>query len=265
MARCLRCLTLLLAFALNLPLQAQETSAGKTQRIATRDGVTVPIYARWRNDAVASVVLFSGGGGGYGAIGPDGWPGSGNFLIRTGKRWASHPFNVIMVGRPSDGIDLSLGAMRAGKEHAADNQAIFRAIRRESPLPIWLVGTSMGTISVAAAAIQDDEALLAGIVLSSSITSYKIPGAVPRQALEQIRLPTLILHHEQDACWACQPYEAKRIEGQLKNAPLRKTLWVSGGNEPSGSPCEAFHYHGFIGVEEQTVDLIARWILQPAE
>lgn len=261
----IRILLLLLMFAFNLPLRAQETPAGKTQRIATREGVTVPIYAIWKENAVATVVLFSGGGGGYGAIGPDGWPGSGNFLIRTGKRWAAHPFNVVMVGRPSDGIDLSLGGVREGREHAADNQAIFQTIRRGSALPIWLVGTSMGTISVTAAAIQDDEELLAGIVLSSSITAYKIPGAVPRQDLEKIRVPALVLHHEQDACWACQPHEAKNIEARLNNAPHKKTLWVSGGEEPRGNPCEAFHYHGFIGREAQTVDQIAGWILKPEE
>jgi len=63
---------------------------GEVQRIATRAGVDVPIYAYWRDDAVASVVLFSGGAGGYGQIGADGWPTGGNFLIRTGKRWARH-------------------------------------------------------------------------------------------------------------------------------------------------------------------------------
>ena len=256
---------LLLAFALQTPAAAQEALVGTTQRIATRDGVTVPIYVVRRADAVATLVLFSGGGGGYGQIGADGWPTSGNFLIRTGKIWVKHPFNVVMVGRPSDRIDLELGGIRTGDEHATDNQAIFKAIKQENPLPLWLLGTSMGTISVATAAIRDEQRLLAGIVLSSSIVAYKIPGAVPSLDLEKIRVPTLVFHHEDDACWACKAHEAKRIETQLTNAPIRKTLLVNGGSGATGNTCGAFHHHGYVGMEEQAVDLIAGWILKPSE
>lgn len=165
---------------------AQGTPTGEVTRVATRENVTVPIYAYWQNDAVATVVLFSGGAGGYGAIGEDGWPAGGNFLIRTGKRWVSHAFNIVMIGRPSDGIDLSSGNVRIGDEHAADNAAILKVIKQRSPVPIWVVGTSMGTISAAAAAIRDEGNLIAGVVLTSAIVAYKVPGAVPRQPLENV-------------------------------------------------------------------------------
>ena len=263
-----RILIVLFSLAWGGVLHAQETGVGEVQRVTTREGVSVPIYTFWRKDAVATVLLFSGGGGGYGRIGEDGWPGSGNFLIRTGKRWATHPFNLVMVGRPTDGIDLSLGGVRAGEEHAADNRAIFKAIKQKSALPIWLVGTSMGTISAAAAVIQDSEApenLVAGVVLTSSITAYKIPGAVPKQSLEKIRVPTLVVHHEDDACRITQAHEAKQIASELKNAPIKKTILVNGGTGATGNPCEAMHYHGFIGMENEAVDLIAAWILRPTE
>jgi pimeloyl-ACP methyl ester carboxylesterase len=261
----MRTLAVLFSLACCGLLRAQEVGIGEEQRVATREGVSVPIYTYWRNDALATLVLFSGGAGGYGKIGADGWPGSGNFLIRTGKRWAGYPFNVVMVGRPSDGIDLALGGVRTGEKHNADNVAIFREIKRKSSLPIWVIGTSMGTISTAAAAIQDSENLVSGVVLTSSIVAYKVPGAVPKQALEKIRVPTLVVHHENDACWACRPHEAKNISDDLKNAPVRKTVFVSGGSGASGDPCEAMHHHGFVGVENETVDMIAAWIIKPEE
>jgi len=244
---------------------APEPAAGAVERVATRPGVSVPIYAYWQAAARATVVLFSGGAGGYGPIGADGWPAGGNFLIRTGKHWAGYPFNLVMIGRPSDGIDLSLGGVRIGKLHAADNLAVFKAIKERSPLPIWVVGTSMGTISATAAAIADDEGLIAGLVLTSTIAAYKVPGAVPRQDLEKIRVPTLIVHHDGDACWACSPHEVKKIAGELTNAPIKRTFFVSGGEGAAGDPCEPMHHHGFVGVREKTVDLIARWILAPQE
>jgi len=261
----LRIFALLTALLLNGMLCAQELLAGEVQRVATREGVSVPIYTYWRKDAVATVVLFSGGGGGYGQIGEDGWPNGGNFLIRTGKHWADYPLNIVMIGRPTDGIDLSLGGVRTGEKHAADNVAIFRAIKLKSQLPIWLVGTSMGTISAAAAAIQDNENLVSGVVLTSSIVAYKIPGAVPTQQLEKIRVPVLVFHHQGDACSACRPYEAKNIDGKLKNAPIKKTIFVSGGSGAAGDPCEPMHYHGFVGMRDEAVDLVATWIISPKE
>lgn len=246
-------------------LNAQQNKVGEEQRVATRDGVNVAIYAYWNDAALATVVLFSGGAGGYGKIAEDGWPAGGNFLIRTGKHWASHPFNVVMVGRPTDGIDLAHGGVRTGDKHAADNVAIFKAIKLKSPAPIWVVGTSMGTISAAAAAIQDKENLIAGVVLTSSIVAYKIPGAVAKQDLEKIRVPTLVLHHENDACWACRPHEVKSMAGDLKNAPIRKTIFVSGGSGATGDPCEPLHHHGYVGMQNEAVDLVAAWIISPTE
>lgn len=261
----LRALALISVLIFTNYVHAHEVGAGEVLRVDTREGVSVPIYTVWRNDAVATVVLFSGGAGGYGKIGEDGWPASGNFLIRTGRRWASYPFNVVMVGRPSDGIDLSSGNVRTGDAHAIDNTAIFKAIRLRSQQPIWVVGTSMGTISATAAAIQDSENLISGVVLTSSIVAYKIPGAIPKQSLEKIRVPTLVLHHEDDACWACRPHEAKNIASALINAPKKKTIIVSGGSGAIGNPCEPMHHHGFVGMQDEAVDLVAGWILNPIE
>jgi pimeloyl-ACP methyl ester carboxylesterase len=247
------------------PSHAADIGAGTVMRVDTRAGIDVPLYTVWRSDAVATVILFSGGGGGFGKIGEDGWPASSNFLIRTGKLWAAHPFNVVMVGRPSDGIDLRDGAVRIGENHAADNRSIFKAVKLKSNLPIWVVGTSMGTMSAAAAAIQDNEKLVSGVVLTSSVTSYKRVGAVPTQDLARIRVPTLVVHHEKDACKICAPHEVSYITSGLKNAPIKKTVLVSGGSGQSGDPCEPMHYHGFVGMEKEAVDMIAAWIVHPAD
>ena len=71
--------TFVLAAALLFPdyLYAQEVGAGEVLRVDTHEGVSVPIYTYWQTNAVATVVLFSGGAGGYGQIGEDGWPADG--------------------------------------------------------------------------------------------------------------------------------------------------------------------------------------------
>ena len=238
-----------------------EIQLGNVIKVDTR-GVFVPIYATWKKDAVATVVLYSGGGGGYGKIGEDGWPSSQNFLIRSAKIFAAHPFNVVLVGRATDVTDLD-GIARTSENHDQDNQAIFRAIKLKSAAPIWLIGTSMGTISVAAAAIRNGGPNIAGIVLTSSVTSYSVRGAVPAQDLDKIKVPALVVHHQRDACKKCTPYEAKNIADSMKNSAIKKTVLVDGGSGQSGDPCQALHYHGFIGMEKEVVDLIAAWVKNP--
>ena len=255
------CLMLFAALTSSGAAHADEVRRGDVARVQTR-GVDVPIYAVWKEGAVATVVLYSGGAGGYGRIGEDGWPTSGNFLIRSARLFAAHPFNLVLVGRATDVADLD-GGTRIGDDHNQDNQAIFRAVKARSAAPIWLVGTSRGAISAAAAAIRDGGHHIAGLVLTSSVTSYRLRGAVPAQDLEKINVPVLVVHHEDDACRHSAPHEAKNIAAGLKNSPIKKTVMVRGGAEPSGDPCEAFHHHGYIGMEKEVVDLIAGWIKSP--
>jgi pimeloyl-ACP methyl ester carboxylesterase len=251
-----------LAACLAAPAWAQAPATGSVMQVETR-GVSLPLYAVWRDDAVATVVLYAGANGGYGHIDEDGWPSSRNFLIRSAKLFAAQPFNVVLVGLAPDLRELD-GHARLSDAHQQDNQAIIKAIKARSKAPLWLVGTSMGTISVAAAAIRDSGVgELAGIVLSSSVTAYKREGAVPTQELGKIKVPVLVLHHQKDECGICRPWEAKNIAAKLTAVPVSKTLIVDGGGDPSGDACGALHYHGYIGMEQQAVDLIANWIRHP--
>ncbi len=265
MVNILQLLVMLAALCACVGSHAQPSPAGEVVWVDSRAHVRVPLFAVWNPQATATVVLFSGGAGGYGKLDADGWPGSQNFLIRTGKLWAGYPFNVVMVGRPSDGIDLHDDMVRIGDLHAADNVAVFTAVKAKSPLPLWVVGTSMGTISAAAAAIRDTSGQVAGVVLTSSVTGYKKAGAVTRQDLSKIRVPTLVVHHARDGCRLCAPYEAKTIPAALKNAPVKAFHLVTEGGGESGDACEALHFHGYIGAEASVVDQIARWIQNPVQ
>jgi len=236
---------------------------GVMVNIPSREGVHVPVFWVAQADAPATLLILSGGAGTIGKVNENGWPASGNFLIRSGKQFAAHGFNLAMVSKPSDldGLDPLL---RVSERHLDDMHKVLRYARAQSDAPIWLVATSQSTISAAAVAIAErDSGLVAGMVLSSSITNYRIPNAVPKLDLERIRVPVLVMHHERDACFACRPHEVANIYDGLKNSPVRKLLMVNGGSDPVGDPCEARHYHGYIGMEQEAVDLIAAWIKKP--
>jgi hypothetical protein len=237
---------------------------GRMINVPSREGVAVPTFWVPQASAPATLVLLSGGAGTIGRLNASGWPASGNFLIRSGKLFAAHGFNLAMVAKPSDleGLDPHL---RISEKHLEDMHKVLLFLKRQSAAPIWLVATSQSSISAAAVAIAERESgLVDGVVLTSSITSYKIPNAVPKLDLDRIRVPVLVMHHENDACFACRAYEASHIYDGLKHAPVKKLLLVSGGGEPRGDPCEPYHHHGYIGMEQEAVDAIAAWIRAPA-
>jgi hypothetical protein len=256
-------MVLALAGLLAWPMvHAQEQPwKGALVQVPSREG-TLPVYEVWKPDARATLVLYSGGAGGFGRVGDDGWPTSGNFLIRSARWWAAYPVNLVLVGRPQDIPELD-GPARIGDKHAQDNLALLRHIRAQSAAPIWLLGTSMGSISAVAATIQDREQLVAGLVLTSSVTASRTPGAVLGQDLARIRVPVLVVSHRDDACNASRPSDGARIVDSLSQAPVKKLLMLEGGAGARGNPCEAFHWHGFIGMEQQAVDAMAAWIQHP--
>jgi pimeloyl-ACP methyl ester carboxylesterase len=228
--------------------------------LPTRPGVTQSYWYMPRAGASATLLLLPGGAGGIGLR--DGQPQSGNFLVRSRELFAGHGFHVAVLGRPSDVSDMDM-AFRASAAHMEDLRGVIDDLRTRSGAPVWLVGTSRGTVSAAAGAIALGPERVAGVVLTSSVTSYRHKG-VPTLALASIRVPVLVLHHEKDACAACAPHEVRFIADGLTQAPVKKVVWARDGSDPRGDPCEPFHWHGFIGMEAQAVQSIVSWVRQPA-
>ena len=148
---------------------------GQTFKVPTRPGVETSIYWEAQEGAKATVFLFTGGNGGYGKV-VDGKPTSRNFLARSVALFLANGFNVAIFGLPSDTPALDYGD-RVNEKHLADARAALDFVRAKSPAPIWLVGTSRGTISATYVAIgSTGDAGIAGLVLTSSVTAYKKTG-----------------------------------------------------------------------------------------
>jgi len=257
----LRAALVLIAAALVILGADAAHAEGRLFKVPTRPDVSTTLFWEARDGAKATVFLFPGGAGGFGKI-ENGKPGGQNFLVRSTQHFLDAGFNVAIFGRPDDTPDLE-NAERISERHMTDVRAVLEFVQTQSALPVWIVGTSRGTVSAAATAINVRNAGIAGLVLTSSIVIRKLPGNVPGQNLSAIRVPVLVLHHARDACFACRPYEAPAILDGLTNAPVKKLILADGGAEPSGDACGASHWHGFIGMEKQAVDSIAGWIGNP--
>lgn len=246
---------------LALLVTVSSRAADQVIRLESRPGVKVPVFYMKRDGATATVVLLPGGAGGIGKI-EDGKPTGTNFLVRTRDTFADAGLNVAVMSRASDKADLDYPD-RVAEDHMTDIKALVDYLKKDAGVPVWLVSTSRGTVSATAAAVKFGNSDLGGIVLTSSVVNYKKVGAVPTQDLAAIKVPVLVLHHEQDGCAHCRPHEVPAIVKGLKNAPYKKLVMVNGGGNPTGDPCEALHYHGFIGMEKEVVALITDWMKRP--
>ncbi len=85
-------------------------------------------------------------------------------------------------------------------------------------------------------------------------------GYLDTLKIEEIAVPTLVVHHEQDVCEYTLFTNARRLMGRLKKAPKSELISFKGGGPVSGDRCGSLHYHGFPGLEREVSSRIADWI-----
>jgi hypothetical protein len=216
------------------------------------------------------VILFAGGNGilnlsPAGAIGTD---LALNFLIRSRQLFAREGLAVAAVDVASDRRGGLNGDIRLSQQHAQDIARVIASLRSRMGVPVWLAGTSSGTISAAgvAARLGGAPAGPNGVVLTST-QSTLVTGLCGRTVyfaqLSAIRVPVLALSHSRDGC-PCSPGSAEagaKLMAALGGAPAKEHRAFSGGSPPlSTGPCLARTPHGFLGLEGEVVKAIARWI-----
>lgn len=240
-----------------LPARADE----QLVRLPTRPGVTQPFWVLTPpGTPVASVILFTGGNGLLGSAHRSVLNGK-NFLIRSRGAFAAAGFLVASVDAPSDHPD-GLEGFRASAEHAQDIAAVIAYLRHKAPVPVWLIGTSMGTISAANAAARLQSGGANGLVLTSSILVASRYAAPVAESVDvgAIAVPTLFVHNKEDACPLCPFGAIQSLTDRFTRAPRKELIAVSGGSPPQSVPCQALSRHGYFGIESEVVGDIVRWI-----
>src|SRR3954466_7155694 len=181
---------LLLAFFCFMALAASAQTTTQVVDVPTRDGVTVRMLYLSPPQPKATLLLLIGGHGGM-QITPDGkWKwGGGNFLMRSRQLFVDQGVAVGIVDAPSDRQQPPfLDYFRHSSAHVADLKAVIAWARSRSQVPVWLVGTSPGTESVAYAASQLQAADAPdGIILSSTIVSDPKGQPVTAMSLGRIQ------------------------------------------------------------------------------
>jgi hypothetical protein len=181
----------------------------------------------------------------------------GNYLIRTRARFVDAEDIAVSVDMPSDEYCCANDTFRLGERHAADVGAIIAALAARFPgAAFYLVGTSKGTVSVAALGARLGPKV-AGVVLTSTVTRESRGGqGLSGFDFGTLKVPVLMVHHKSDSCHVT-PYYA--IEGIAKEYRL-PLVTVTGSEGAHGDDCQAYAYHGYAGREKQVAAAIMQWV-----
>jgi hypothetical protein len=182
---------------------------------------------------------------------------NGNYVVRSRRLFTGNGIVAAVVDVPSDRPSGMDDEFRLGTAHAEDITKVITDLKTRFPgLPVFLIGTSRGTLSAASIGKRLGSGV-DGVVLTATLflANKREPG-LSGFDFATISSPLLFVHHVDDGCNETPYASAKRV---AERYPL---VSVSGGSPPQSKPCQAMSQHGFLGREAQTVDAISKWMLK---
>ena len=248
-------------------------------QLEPRAGVKLKFLLIKPDNPVASVILFPGGPGYLGLTNTFGKPLINRindvYLVKNRHNFAREGLMVALMDVPSDCKNKGNGGVRTksdnpyklSMEQIQDIKSVIAYLKAEKDCPVWLMGTSRGTLSVANAGIHIKEGI-DGLVFTSTLTErgekHKFlvyqPKAVLDLDLESITVPVLIVAHRDDYCPYSLPSTANELKDRFTHAKEVRVGFFSGGKKQEGSVCGWLSPHGFYGVEDRVDKQIAEYI-----
>jgi hypothetical protein len=230
----------------------------RTHSIETRPGLTIDVLTDVPEGASVLVLLFEGG---HGLL----LPGSKGFahkaypiLLRQGVAAA-----LMDAPRDRDGFRGGLDpGFRESSTHLSDIDAVVTALKFYYGLPVWVLGTSNGTRSAAAYALQYGNAL-AGVILASSSTDP--PFGDPIQILagiEAVSVPLLTIAHLGVRCVGSPPGGAALIANAATGSSAAVAMLFTGGLDTGIAACGAESHHAFYGIEVDVVSTVVDFVIR---
>ena len=227
--------------------------------IHSREGVTISFIVNAPEGQPKAVAILFAGGSGKLKL----WKGKGarstNFLVRTRTLFAERGILTLTVDVPSDRRRKGLDDFRGSDGHRADIAAVMRWARSKTSAPVWLIGTSRGTVSLGH---LSGKLPVDGAVFTASVTeeSSRRPAMALDGDLEAITAPVLLVHHKADDCSVTPVWGVSKIADRLKKSSRVETILFTGGDPDRSDSCKALSKHGFIGIEDKVIDRIVGWM-----
>jgi hypothetical protein len=239
---------------------ATPSAEEQNMKRETRPGVTMHfMVTRPAGNIRAAAILFAGGSGKLKLWKHD-KPKSKNFLVRSRQLFADRNILTITVDVPSDRRKRGFRNFRHSADHRTDIKSILDWVRGQTDTPVWLIGTSRGTVSIAhlGAALEVN-----GLVMTASVTreGQRSTTSVTDAPLNKISAPLYMGHHRNDECIATVASDLEGIAKQLVSSRKVTVRLFSGGLNKGSNPCRENTHHGFLGIEEKVIDDIVSWMM----
>jgi len=264
---------------------------GQTATRTSAQGAVVSMdyFVNWPSSGATpkAVVVLIGGGDFNMAIrgNPDTGAGdvtggANNFVVRTAQLYADAGYLAVALDRPVPGpaafpdstdITTATDYYRISVDHAIDILAVLKSLNVQG-LPVFLAGTSRGSISVVA-----QNRIASGILTSSSVTRdpadngrhlYVGRPDTPSLLPQSVVRPTHVLWHEQDGCFGSPPTGSRALYDSLVAAGVDTAFEVAtggvrvtaAGNGVSPDVCGPLNFHGYMGIENAVVGRLTAWL-----
>jgi hypothetical protein len=232
--KAVRCVAAVL-FLLSPVLHAAELLVSSAHQA---DGTVVPYVLNQQTPNPRYVIILFPGGSGVVDPHMDGdqlvYSAKGNFLLRARALIVDDEFATVTTNtsNSTERIQALIDDLHA----------------RFSGARIYLMSTSRGTLASIDLAVYLS-GRIAGEIHTSSMSN--IAFFDPRSLANR----QLLVHHKDDGCRATPFYAAERAHEHYAIE-----LIVMQGGESRGNPCQPYAYHGYNGIEAQTVAAIKAWI-----
>ena len=220
-----------------------HAAAQELVTLATRENVTQTFFLLAPPRPAAIALLFPGSSGNIqlrmqnGEIKYNG----GNFLIRSRLAFVEGGVAVAIMDTPSDQPQGMQDRFRLSDNHVADVAAVVADLKKRFiNVPVFLVGTSRGSTSAAAAGRALGDTVSGVIVTSSMYLAARSGQGLSGFKFTDISAPVLLVHHADDSC-ANTPYREARRLAEAARYPL---ITVKGGLPATSDSCEAISPHG---------------------
>jgi len=185
---------------------------------------------------------------------------TGNFLIRSRRHLVDESIATLIVDCQSNSGDYCSSAYQSSKERQVHIQQLIDEAKRRnlSIREVWLVGTSMGTISSSFMPLHDSSAY-SGAIHTASITDSYATGSYRELRgfdYKRSKIPQFFVHHRNDPC-SLTTYSGAKSISEKYGIPL---VTVTGGSGFQGDACQAHTEHGFKGKEKEVMSAIGQII-----
>lgn len=252
-----------IAIMLALLFPSHRAAASPTENVFNlplRDGSHQRVLYVAPMQPKATIVMLPGGAGDIGIKRNGDLRHDDNFVVRTRALWMQRGYAMLIP----DSIDGdNLRGMRSSPAYATLVGDLVQFAHTKYAGPVFLLGTSQGSIAAMNGAAHIDPTQLAGVVLTESVSVLGGSHETVFQADPQkVRVPALVVANRDDRCDVAPPGNAPRIAAAMSASPAAHVLYVNGGVDRSSNPCGSLSPHGYYGIETQVVDDIAGWMDQ---